>query len=110
MIPLSDENPVRQVPLVTWGIIGLCILVFLWQLSLSEKAMTGLFLAYGVVPAHLFDLYYDATLGRDDLLAFMERENPAALKAMQDRFAALRDAGLWVTRRNSISAKMDAAE
>lgn len=55
MIPLSDENPVRQVPLVTWGIIGLCILVFLWQLSLSEKAMTGLFLAYGVVPAHLFD-------------------------------------------------------
>ncbi|GAA6175790.1 cobaltochelatase subunit CobN [Sulfitobacter pacificus] len=62
------------------------------------------------VPAHLFDLYFDATLGRDDLVAFMERENPAALKAMQDRFAALRDAGLWVTRRNSISAKMDAAE
>ena len=62
------------------------------------------------VPAHLFDLYYDATLGRDDLVVFMERENPAALQAMQDRFAALRDAGLWVTRRNSISAKMDAAE
>ncbi|MGC1504241.1 MAG: cobaltochelatase subunit CobN [Sulfitobacter sp.] len=62
------------------------------------------------VPAHLFDLYYDATLGRDDLVAFMERENPAALLAMQDRFAALRDAGLWVTRRNSISAKMDVAE
>jgi cobaltochelatase CobN len=61
------------------------------------------------VPAHLFDLYYDATLGRDDLVAFMQRENPAALAAMQDRFAALRDAGLWVTRRNSISADMDAA-
>ncbi|MCC6864254.1 MAG: cobaltochelatase subunit CobN, partial [Rhodobacteraceae bacterium] len=28
------------------------------------------------VPAHLFDLYHDATLGRDDLIEFMERENP----------------------------------
>ena len=62
------------------------------------------------VPAHLFDLYYDATLGRDDLVAFMEAENPAALQAMRDRFAALRDAGLWTTRRNSINAQMDAAE
>lgn len=53
------------------------------------------------VPAHLFDLYHDATLGRDDLVAFMERENPGALAALRDRFAALREAGLWVTRRNS---------
>lgn len=62
------------------------------------------------VPAHLFDLYFDATLGRDDLVAFMEAENPQALKEMRDRFGALRDAGLWITRRNSISAQMDAAE
>ena len=55
------------------------------------------------VPAHLFDLYHDATLGRDDLVSFMERENPGALQAMRDRFAALADAGLWVTRRNSIA-------
>ena len=39
----------------------------------------------------------------------MEQENPAALQAMRDRFAALRDAGLWVTRRNSIAATMEAA-
>jgi cobaltochelatase CobN len=62
------------------------------------------------VPPHLFDLYYDATLNRDDLVAFMQAENPAALQAMRDRFAALRDAGLWTTRRNSINAQMDAAE
>jgi cobaltochelatase CobN len=62
------------------------------------------------VPAHLFDLYYDATLGRDDLVAFMQAENPQALQEMRDRFAALRDAGLWLTRRNSISALMDAAQ
>tara|TARA_R110002110_G_scaffold27592_19_gene100120 strand:+ start:372 stop:3614 length:3243 start_codon:yes stop_codon:yes gene_type:complete len=62
------------------------------------------------VPAHLIDLYFDATIGREDLVEFMERENPQALAEMQSRFAALRDAGLWVTRRNSITAQMDAAE
>ncbi len=62
-----------------------------------------------VVPAHLFDLYHDATLGRDDLVAFMERENPAALQAMRDRFRALAEAGLWITRRNSIAAHLEAS-
>ena len=62
------------------------------------------------VPGHLFDLYYDATLGRDDLVRFMEREYPLAVEEMRSRFGALREAGLWVTRRNSISAQMDAAE
>lgn len=55
------------------------------------------------VPAHLFDLYHDATLGRAEVVAFMERENPGALQAMRNRFAALAEAGLWVTRRNSIA-------
>ncbi|WP_461305934.1 cobaltochelatase subunit CobN, partial [Albidovulum sp.] len=53
------------------------------------------------VPAHLFDLYHAATLGRGEVVAFMERENPAALAAMRDRFDALREAGLWRSRRNS---------
>ena len=56
------------------------------------------------VPPHLFDLYHDATLGRHDLLAFMARENPAALAALRARFDALRESGLWLTRRNSIAA------
>ncbi len=60
-----------------------------------------------VVPAHLFDLYFEATLGREDLVAFMEVENPAALQAMRDRFRALAEAGLWATRRNSIIAMLD---
>jgi cobaltochelatase CobN len=60
------------------------------------------------VPPHLFDLYHEATLGRDDLREFMQRENPAALAAMQAKFTALRDAGLWLTRRNSIAATLEA--
>ncbi len=59
------------------------------------------------VPPHLFDLYHDATLNRADLVAFMDRENPAALAAMRARFAALRDAGLWITRSNSIAASLE---
>ena len=60
----------------------------------------------GVVQPQLFDLYHDATLGRPEVLEFLARENPQALAAMQARFAALHDAGLWVTRRNSILAEL----
>ena len=62
-----------------------------------------------VVPPHLFDLYHDATLGRDEVRDFLNRENPAALAAMEDLFRRLRDAGLWQTRRNSIAARLDGA-
>ena len=61
------------------------------------------------VPPHLFDLYHDATLGRDDLRDFLARENPAALAALQDTFRRLHEAGLWITRRNSIAASMQGA-
>ena len=62
------------------------------------------------VPAHLFDLYYDATLGDTRVDAFLADANPEAHRAMQDRFNALHDSGLWQTRRNSIAARMGAAE
>ncbi|MGD9865172.1 MAG: cobaltochelatase subunit CobN, partial [Pseudodonghicola sp.] len=62
----------------------------------------------GVVPAHLFDLYFDATLGRADLVEVMQRQNPQALQALRDRFRALQAAGLWLTRRNSIAAALEA--
>ncbi|RQH14564.1 cobaltochelatase subunit CobN [Bradyrhizobium sp. RP6] len=60
----------------------------------------------GAVPPHLFDLYYDATLGNDEVRAFMARENPSALAAMETCFARLHDAALWQTRRNSIAAAL----
>ncbi|WP_304617813.1 cobaltochelatase subunit CobN [Paracoccus sp. (in: a-proteobacteria)] len=58
----------------------------------------------GAVPPHLFDLYHEATLSRPEIVAFMAEANPAALAAMGDLFQRLHDAGLWVTRRNSIRA------
>ena len=61
----------------------------------------------GAVPPQLFDAYHDATLGNEDVVAFLERENPQALAAMRDRFASLHEAGLWTTRRNSILADLE---
>jgi len=63
-----------------------------------------------VVPAHLFDLYHAATLGRPNVVAFLEDANPQALEAMRDLFARLAEAGLWQTRRNSIAAEMGGGE
>jgi len=58
------------------------------------------------VPSHLFDLYYDATLGDDDIRSFLASENPQALSAIEDCFRRLDQASLWVTRRNSILASL----
>src|SRR5690606_4312651 len=63
----------------------------------------------GVVGPHLFDLYFDATLGRPAIADFLRRENPAAFEAMQQMFADLRRAGLWLTRRNDLAALIEAA-
>ncbi len=60
----------------------------------------------GVVPSHLFDAYWEATLGDDAVAQFLSEANPGAWQAMQDRFAALMQAGLWQTRRNSIAAQV----
>jgi cobaltochelatase CobN len=57
----------------------------------------------GSVPPHLFDLYAEATLGDPSVRAFLAAENPQALAAMQDCFERLRSAGLWQTRRNSLT-------
>ena len=62
----------------------------------------------GVVGPHLFDQFWDATLGDADVTAFLADANPEALAAMRARFADLQAAGLWVSRRNSILADLDA--
>ncbi len=61
----------------------------------------------GTVAPHLFDLYHDATLGNEEVDAFLQQANPQAHQAMQDRFRALLEAGLWHTRRNSIRADLE---
>ncbi len=63
-----------------------------------------------VVPSHLFDLYFETTLGDSGVSAFLKQENAGAYAAMKERFEALEAADLWQSRSNSIRAAMEAAE
>jgi len=56
-----------------------------------------------------FDLLFAATLGSDELRAFLQRENPRALHAIAHVFAQAQSRGLWRSRRNSAAALIDAA-
>ena len=53
MIPLKDDNPTSKRPIVTYFLIGFCVVVFLIQLS-SQSYKTGqLFYSYGLIPSVL---------------------------------------------------------
>jgi cobaltochelatase CobN len=53
------------------------------------------------VDAKHFELMFDATLGDEEVLAFLEKVNPQAARAMAERFDAALSRGFWSCRRNS---------
>jgi cobaltochelatase CobN len=53
------------------------------------------------VKDHHFDAVFDAYLGDEDVRAFLEEHNPAALKEMSERLMEAQDRGLWRPRLNS---------
>lgn len=53
MFPLYDENPARTTPYLTYGLIGVNILVFLHELSLSSQELEQFFQMYAVIPQEL---------------------------------------------------------
>ncbi|ARV61793.1 rhomboid family intramembrane serine protease [Nostocales cyanobacterium HT-58-2] len=53
MFPLYDENPTRITPYITYGLIGINVLVFLHELSLSDVQLEQFFRLYAVVPREL---------------------------------------------------------
>jgi len=55
----------------------------------------------GAVKDHHFDQLFEAYIGDDDVRAFMQNHNPAALKEMAERFKEAADRHLWRTRLNS---------
>ena len=54
ILPLYDDNPRTSVPIVTYGLIAACSIVFLWQQSLGPRAEAAVDFAYGMVPAVFF--------------------------------------------------------
>ena len=77
MIPLKDDNPTSSQPIVTYFLIGLCVVVFLIQLG-SQSYRTGqLFYSYGLIPSVLMghdqlpmDLYCSTSL-RDNFFFYV---------------------------------------
>ncbi len=53
MIPLHDLNPTRRFPILTYTLIALNVLVFLWQLSFSQAQLQVIFETLSVVPRNV---------------------------------------------------------
>ena len=54
MIPLRDDNPSSIVPFVTYALIVICVIAFLWQVGLGQREGQLAVYALGVIPAVLF--------------------------------------------------------
>ena len=53
MIPLKDDNPTSGKPIVTYFLIGSCVLIFLIQLGSQSYHSGQLFYSYGLIPSVL---------------------------------------------------------
>lgn len=54
MIPLHDDNPTDNTPVVTFLFIAACVLVFLYQVSLPQDMGQMFVYQFGAVPAVVF--------------------------------------------------------
>ena len=53
MVPLRDENPIKITPYVTYALIAVNILVFIYELTLAPPLLDGFFHLFAVVPREL---------------------------------------------------------
>jgi membrane associated rhomboid family serine protease len=65
MIPLSDDNPTQRSPVVTGSLIFVCLVVFAWQLSVSERDAERVIETFGFTPASLLPAIYRKTAASD---------------------------------------------
>ena len=54
MIPLRDDNPTRSTPVVNFALIALCVLVFLWEVTLPNGKAQQAVYQLGFIPAVFF--------------------------------------------------------
>jgi cobaltochelatase CobN len=60
------------------------------------------------VSDHQFDAIFAAYVGDEATFAHLRNANPDAAQSLVDRLGEARRRGLWVTRRNSIAARLGA--
>ena len=52
--PISDENPTKKKPLISWAIISICIFIFLKYVFEENYIKEQIFISFGMIPALLF--------------------------------------------------------
>src|ERR1035438_1981553 len=52
MIPLRDDQPSFSTPFINYFLIVLNVVVFLWELSVSHRALGSFLAEFGVIPQH----------------------------------------------------------
>jgi len=53
MFPMQDLNPRRRTPILTYALIVLNVIVFIWELSFSQQQLEQIFMQLSVVPANV---------------------------------------------------------
>ena len=56
MIPLKDDNPTINKPIVSYLIIFFCVIIFFAQLSLSDAELRNFTYSYGLIPSVLMGI------------------------------------------------------
>jgi len=51
VIPIRDDNPKNRTPYVGYGVLGLCVGAYLWQLTLGPAGFQSVFFSLGLIPA-----------------------------------------------------------
>lgn len=69
MIPIRDTAPCHSRPLVTWGIMAICIIVFVTMKLMPDQLSYRLINLYGMVPIRYTNPYYG--LPFDGYLSFL---------------------------------------
>ena len=62
MIPLKDDNPTDNKPIVTYWLIGICVFVFIVELSSISYRTGAFFYSFGLIPSTLLG---DTQLSQD---------------------------------------------
>lgn len=64
MFPLYDENPTRITPFITYGLIGMNVLVFFHELSLPDAQLEQFLQVYALVPRELTASFAGASVNQ----------------------------------------------
>ena len=56
LFPLSDNNPIKSKPIISWIILFICIFIFIYQYSLDFHSEQKTVLTFGMIPSVLFNI------------------------------------------------------